>query len=128
MKKRGTRPPQLNRRRAEGRRPWTSPHRTPSKTKVETQPYAPTHASCDSTCSAAARRMFQRMSLLTAATYARADETTTSVSEPEPENFLEVVYPEECSDVAESTGLTTTFVVAIASIPALTLSMLYVSR
>ena len=90
MKKRGTRPPQLNRRRAEGRRPWTSPHRTPSKTKVETQPYA-THASCASTCSAAARRMFQRMSLLTAATYARADDTTTSVSLPDPENFREVV-------------------------------------
>ena len=42
-------------------------------------------------CSAAARRMFQRISLLTAATYALAELTTTSVSEPDPENFRDVV-------------------------------------
>ena len=72
------------------RRPRVLAPLTPSKRNVEPHPYA-THASCASTCSAAARRMFQRMSLFTAATYARAELTTTSVSEPDPENFLEVV-------------------------------------
>ena len=75
----------------EGRRPRVLAPLTPSRRKVEPQPYAPTHASCASTCSAAARRMFQRISLLTAATYARAELTTTSVSDPEPENFRDVV-------------------------------------
>ena len=82
----------LSRRRRTGdaRRQLVLAPLTPSKRNVEPHPYA-THASCASTCSAAARRMFQRMSLLTAATYARADDTTTSVSLPEPENFRDVV-------------------------------------